>query len=191
MGQSHKKKRPPSQKLPTPIDQPLELEPVDIKAELDTMITRKYDLDYSLATLESKIYKLEASYLRDHTLKDGSILERNGYVNLIHSVEKATGLSDNYKTQNDTPVKQEINDITEDQRVFSKTSMDYQKAIEAVERITHAMSAETSFSTGNVSRSQSPFSFGQSSVLKAMPAEVNPPSDETTTKPKSKKKRRR
>ncbi|ORY46522.1 NuA4-domain-containing protein [Rhizoclosmatium globosum] len=85
-----------------------------VEKELQDLLARKKVLDRQLATLETNIYTYEGSYLDD---PNGNIVK--GYDGYVHA-------------QRVEP-KQRKNKIPESDRIFSTSSVTYQKVSESLE----------------------------------------------------------
>ncbi|KAI9336814.1 histone acetyltransferase subunit NuA4-domain-containing protein [Obelidium mucronatum] len=88
-----------------------------VEKELQDLLAKKKMLDRQLATIESNIYSYEGSYLDDPAT--GNIVK--GYDGYVHAVSR-----------NDT--KQRKIKIPEGDRIFSQSSVTYQKSLEAKHR---------------------------------------------------------
>ncbi|KAJ3071890.1 hypothetical protein HDU98_004651 [Podochytrium sp. JEL0797] len=86
-----------------------------VEKELQDLLAKKKQLDRQLATIEANIYTYEGSYLDD---PNGNIVK--GYDGYVHGTRVET--------------KYRKNKIPESDRIFSQSSVTYQKSLEAKNR---------------------------------------------------------
>ncbi|KAI8617881.1 histone acetyltransferase subunit NuA4-domain-containing protein [Chytriomyces sp. MP71] len=89
-----------------------------VEKELQDLLAKKKQLDRQLATIETSIYTYEGSYLDDPL---GNIVK--GYDGYVHGGGRERDTKSNRKHK-----------INEADRIFSQSSMTYQKSLEAKQR---------------------------------------------------------
>lgn len=117
---------------------------VDLERELQKLIARKIQADTNLVKLETRLYDLETEYLT----------ETQSFGNLIHGIEGYLGLPpatlanapirrgpfNNSNTSLSTMTSQTSNSsINPQQRIFSSTSMSFQKSLALAGRVPEAI----------------------------------------------------